>query len=273
MHANLLRKQTTAAMVKGRHGHLDTDTGDAAGTAQDQAQKLQSLAETLGLTSNKKSADDGDLGYDLFKACVNNLFKLYARRATGDDDEDENSYPREEKALVLDVRGWMRMCHRMQIFSNHFGYIEAFKLFREVAEDPMNSAFGKTRELQAADFKTLMNKLGRELFKSASAAAAGAGGGNTSGGGAAAASAAAATGGEGGESANETRSKLTARILVPYLTKEDARRFRRQVRTAEGARILIHCPLFLLLSLFFSSFYFSPPWRFRLLRSFAYSTV
>lgn len=125
MHAKMLRKQTLNGMR--RIGHQ----ASAEEMAEEQLQ-LQQLAESLGLNTNSKSADEGDLGYDLFKACVTNLFKLYAKKAVL-DHEDENSFPREEKALILGVKGWIRMCHRMQIFDNDFGYVEAFKLYREAS--------------------------------------------------------------------------------------------------------------------------------------------
>lgn len=71
----------------------------------------------------------------------------------------------------------------------------------QVCEDPNSVGFGRAREIELQDFKSLMGKLGKVLFPSDSQ-----------------------------EGARESRSKLTARVLIPYLTKEDARRFKHLVR-------------------------------------------
>lgn len=39
------------------------------------------------------------------------------------------------------------MLHRMQILDNHFGYVEAFRLFREVVKDPNRTGTQDDKEL------------------------------------------------------------------------------------------------------------------------------
>lgn len=69
----MLRKTATANR-RGGGVHL------LGGSSPENEAKLQALAEQLGLNVAQKSADDGDLAYDMFKACMTHIFKLYAKR-------------------------------------------------------------------------------------------------------------------------------------------------------------------------------------------------